>query len=276
VLGGEYCAACGQRALDPDPTVREFAHELAGEFLHWDSKLGNTFRLLVTRPGALTLEYLAGRRVRYISPLRLYLTCSVLFFFLSAVAPSEERGAADGAVRTNFGSVTRTQKDSVAAERAEVDSVARVLGKVGAAFVPHFRRAMRSPGEVSSAVARAIPKTMFALVPMFAALVMLVFRSRRRRYPQHLAFALHLHAFLYLALTLMLVTRFTSNAALYALVQLPLLTAIAVYFVGALRNVYGGSRKGAVARASLIAGAYSVVFLVAMVVTFGLIVLLEF
>ena len=68
-----YCPECGQREIDSDPTLREFLHELAEEFLHWDGKLLTTFRLLVARPGALTCEYLAGRRVRYISPLRVYL-----------------------------------------------------------------------------------------------------------------------------------------------------------------------------------------------------------
>ena len=41
---GEFCAACGQRAIDPDPTLREFLHEAAEELLHWDGKLAATFR----------------------------------------------------------------------------------------------------------------------------------------------------------------------------------------------------------------------------------------
>ena len=31
-----YCPACGQAAIDPNPTVGEFVHEAASEFLHWD------------------------------------------------------------------------------------------------------------------------------------------------------------------------------------------------------------------------------------------------
>ena len=82
-----YCPECGQAEIDSDPTLREFLHELAEEFLHWDGKLVKTFRLLVMRPGSLTCEYLAGKRVRFISPLRVYLTCSLLFFFVSAIVP---------------------------------------------------------------------------------------------------------------------------------------------------------------------------------------------
>src|SRR3954466_14680330 len=82
-----YCSACGQAAIDPNPTLGEFVHEAAGEFLHWDGKLAATFRLLFTKPGELTREYLAGRRASYLSPLRVYLTCSVVFFALKALAP---------------------------------------------------------------------------------------------------------------------------------------------------------------------------------------------
>ena len=61
---------------------------LVGEFfdgiLGWDSRLGRTLRLLYSRPGALTDEFVAGRRARYLGPLRLYLLASV--FFMSVYA----------------------------------------------------------------------------------------------------------------------------------------------------------------------------------------------
>src|SRR4051794_17447736 len=88
-----FCPECGQRAGDPNPTLREFLHELAAEFLNWDGKLWTTISTLFRRPGMLTAEYLAGRRVRYVQPLRLYLTASVLYFFVTAVVPhAEDKG----------------------------------------------------------------------------------------------------------------------------------------------------------------------------------------
>ena len=111
-----YCPECGQREIDSDPTLKEFLHELAEEFLHWDGKLATTFRLLVTRPGALTREYLDGRRMRYISPLRLYLTCSLLFFFVGAVVPQVQRTVVHRGrqVSTQLGLITITEQDSTA------------------------------------------------------------------------------------------------------------------------------------------------------------------
>ena len=50
-------------------------------FLNWDSKFFTTIGLLIVRPWRLTNEFLAGKRVRYVNPLRLYLLASILFFF---------------------------------------------------------------------------------------------------------------------------------------------------------------------------------------------------
>jgi Na+/H+ antiporter NhaC len=72
-------------------SVHDFAHEAVHEFLHLDGKIGRSLKLLVARPGELTREFVAGRRARYISSLRLYLTFSLIFFFLAAVNPGGGR-----------------------------------------------------------------------------------------------------------------------------------------------------------------------------------------
>jgi len=275
-LATAFCGECGQRAIDPDPTLREFVHELAEQFLQWDGRIASSFRLLVLRPGALTLEYFAGRRARYLSPLRLYLLCSVLYFFVSALtprAPTVVRSGRD--VSTQIGPIVIKENDSTSTIAA-LDTLAADGRWVGRVWGRHFGNAMRHRGELTTRLASAIPKTMFVLVPFFAALVALVHWRNGRRYPQHLAFALHLHAVLFLALSLTLVHRFTTSTPLLLLVQLPVLAGFVVHFVLAERRVYGGSLRGAIARAGLVSFVYFFTFLAAMVLTFGLIVLLQF
>lgn len=76
-----YCAKCGEKQPDHhDLTVGHFAHELFHELFHLDSKLFRTLRDLVVRPGELTAEYFAGRKKRYIAPLRLFLTLFAIQF----------------------------------------------------------------------------------------------------------------------------------------------------------------------------------------------------
>src|SRR5438128_12546761 len=80
-LQGHWCAKCGQPAIDYRRSFRHVIADLLNEFLNWDSKFFATIGLLVVRPWKLTNQFLAGHRVRYVHPLRLYLLASILFFF---------------------------------------------------------------------------------------------------------------------------------------------------------------------------------------------------
>jgi hypothetical protein len=76
-----YCARCGERQPGHhDLSVGHFVHDVVHEFVHLDSKLFRTLRDLIARPGFLTEEYFAGRKSRYIPPLRLFLTLFALQF----------------------------------------------------------------------------------------------------------------------------------------------------------------------------------------------------
>jgi hypothetical protein len=80
-LQGHWCAKCGQPAIDYRRSFRHVIADLLNEFLNWDSKFFATIGLLLVRPWKLTNQFLAGHRVRYVHPLRLYLLASILFFF---------------------------------------------------------------------------------------------------------------------------------------------------------------------------------------------------
>src|SRR6266516_144743 len=80
-LTGHYCAQCGQAAVDYRRSFRHVIADVLESFLNWDSKFFATIALLILKPWRLTNEFLAGKRVRYVHPLRLYLLASILFFF---------------------------------------------------------------------------------------------------------------------------------------------------------------------------------------------------
>ena len=89
-LTGAYCAQCGQKVKPLDPTLRELAGDVAGELTDVDGRLFRTVRYLFTRPGFLSREHAEGRRARYVSPLRLYLVFSVLFFAAASLVTRRE------------------------------------------------------------------------------------------------------------------------------------------------------------------------------------------
>ena len=79
---GAFCPACGQDTHNHPPTFFEFVHEFITHYVALEGKLWKTLVLLFFKPAELTREYRAGRKLRYISPLRLYITASFLFFFI--------------------------------------------------------------------------------------------------------------------------------------------------------------------------------------------------
>lgn len=85
-----YCARCGERQPGHhDLGVSHMVHEVFHEIAHIDSKLFTTLRDLVIKPGFLTQEYFAGRKSRYIPPLRLFLVLFALqFLAFTAYTPA--------------------------------------------------------------------------------------------------------------------------------------------------------------------------------------------
>ena len=81
-LQGTYCTQCGQRNEPLRQPIGHFLKEAFTELFGVDGRLWQSFRLLLFKPGRLTTAYLTGHRVRFIRPLRIYLTASILFFFL--------------------------------------------------------------------------------------------------------------------------------------------------------------------------------------------------
>src|SRR5438132_13311811 len=90
-LEGHWCAQCGQPAIEYRRSFRYVVADLLNEFLNWDSKFFTTIALLILKPWRLTNEFLAGKRVRYVNPLRLYLLASILFFFAVNYAAKDLR-----------------------------------------------------------------------------------------------------------------------------------------------------------------------------------------
>jgi hypothetical protein len=81
----EFCPACGEEKFDRHSfSLKHFLHHASHELFHLDSKVLRTIRYLFTRPGFVTVEYLAGRKSRYVNPLRLYVLCFALAAFLTS------------------------------------------------------------------------------------------------------------------------------------------------------------------------------------------------
>jgi hypothetical protein len=79
-----FCPECGQENRPPELTLQAVLREFIAEIAYYDSKMWRTLRLLITRPGQLSIEWSQGKRASYISPVRLYLMVTFAFFLGTA------------------------------------------------------------------------------------------------------------------------------------------------------------------------------------------------
>lgn len=262
-LVGPFCAECGQRDLPPEPSLRELIAEAWDAFVSVDGKVAGTLRLLLVRPGGLTAAYLEGKRARFLPPLRMYLLCTVVFFLVQAAKPDHPTPA-------RIAAQARVDSQTVA-RHADSATMARRIDSVNA--MPHNRLWKRmkinglrvaNDGKNFMGDFRAqTPRMLFITMPIFAALLMLVYRARRRSYATHLIVSLHLHAFVFAGLTVALLLAWALPDALQRVAAFPLALWLVSYTPLALRRVYGGGLVGATARTTLLIGIYAVVVLAA-------------
>jgi len=78
----EFCPACGQSVKITSRPWRDAFGELVTELFDFDGRMLRSLRLLLTRPGFLSYEYINDRRLSYTSPVRMYLVISLVFFFV--------------------------------------------------------------------------------------------------------------------------------------------------------------------------------------------------
>ena len=243
-LSGRYCSQCGQKATDLRVRLGDFLHEAIHEFLHIDGKIIRTMSLLIKRPGQLTIDFLAGKRKRYISPLRLYLVWSAIFFFFAlAFGPGK--------------SVKIKQPEGARPPAAEVQKPAEDTFKMRVE-----RWAVRfegNPEKINEAYAHDSPKAMFVLMPLFASLLFLFFRKRERFFVPHLYFAIHFHAFVFFLSACMELLAQPGVTFLTAAAQTGAQLGSPVYLYLALRRVYGNSRLRTLAKMLVVGAIYILV-----------------
>lgn len=90
VVDLRYCPNCGQENTDTRKTFHHLFIHFFEDLTHYENAFWKTIRNLIFRPASLTKEYLLGKRLSYLAPVRLYIFISIVTFFLIAVIPSKD------------------------------------------------------------------------------------------------------------------------------------------------------------------------------------------
>jgi hypothetical protein len=198
---GNFCHMCGQENRLHAPSFREFMHEFIGHYVALEGRLWGTITRLLFRPGLLTTEYLAGRRKRYVEPLRLYLSLSIIFFAVLKFSEADVV-TVDPRAATVVAEVKRNQEGHPPIVNDELEqALQRKAPGIHAAIDRFEQMDDRSKSAVMQAgFYKYAPYAIFLLMPVFALWLKLLYLGTGKRYGEHMLFALHTNAFAFVML----------------------------------------------------------------------------
>ena len=239
--GGEralkFCPSCGQNNRDFRRALPPVVGDLLREAFELDGRLVQSLKLLLFKPGQLSVEFASNRRASYVSPIRLYLFCSILFFFVLSMTTDVYQAIPDPA-ETESAEPSDANQDQIAAfleflnpeqrekARAQAErgnSVAQDMvaglaagysdmvaesGPPGRVARFLFHRAVdgiSDPRRFAVELMDNVPIAFFFLVPFCALLLKILYIGSRRYYVEHLVYSLHLFSMSFLIYTALMV-----------------------------------------------------------------------
>lgn len=81
-LSDKYCPNYSQANSTKKLTFLDFFEKFFSNLLSYDSKLLQTLAALILKPGKITREYIAGKRLSYTNPFRFLLSLSIVYFLI--------------------------------------------------------------------------------------------------------------------------------------------------------------------------------------------------
>ena len=291
-LTGQYCWNCGQRAEHPVHSLWHFISEAAEDLTHADSRLWRTLGALLFKPGFLTTEFLAGRRVRYLPPIRLYLVMSVVLFLFLSINTGHVNVQTKGLTQADRDEIYREtghkvtddyqilgpskklpQERRAGCARLDAEMSAKPRGVIRSAINSLVHKTCLSGAEdnghgIGEAFMHTLPKALFMTLPVIAGLMRLLYRRPARYYVEHLLFLLHNYAFLFLWFSILILLSWiiTADVIMQPLALVMSLYPLYYYFRG-MRRVYPEGVGRTVAKFTLLSSSYLVVAVMALVAT---------
>ncbi len=209
----EFCGHCGQRNAQHLVSLREMVADVVDDQLSVNGTLARTVVPLLLKPGYLTQEYLRGRIVSYVAPLRLLLVSLAVYLLAVEWQVDRQRPVIERAVTTAI------QKKREASARAgkPVGQIQLLNMPVDTLHLPLFLRPPLRPLGRKVAVLNALPpgeeitriigplvreqsRAAVLLVPLVAGVLQLIYFRRRRVYAEHFVFTMHLYAMVFLGM----------------------------------------------------------------------------
>jgi len=267
-LETQFCPNCGQKNKDYHLSFKDLFSDIVEDILDVDSRLIQSIKYLFTKPGFLTAEYVKGRRVSYLPPLRLYLVASVVFFLsmtLKTMIPEFQSNKILQEL-TEFGESDSADVDlgqyieDLATARHETGLVKRDSSETNFSLSVDENQYDVEQGDFLETFRENFAKMMFLLLPVAALLLKLLYWRRGKLYVEHLIFSLHIHALIFSLLILTVIFD-------YKLVTWAVILWSLVYVYMAMKFYYAQSHVKTTSKLILLLFSYGISLLLVMTLT---------
>ncbi|QDO95046.1 DUF3667 domain-containing protein [Formosa sediminum] len=287
----KYCPNCGQNYHD-ELTVNDIFKNTINNYFSVDARFFKSFFPLLFKPGFLAIQFVEGRRLKYLNPAQFYLFASVLFFFLYSFQVKKHEQRIDAEVEQNFKVMDAfVENDTLNVHKEEVEQLEiqfnngkkskfnrftlDSLVQAGASgeqvlkglevnpdastFEKKFYLQIfkfykhKSSSPLIDTFYNYVPISLFVLLPIFA-FFLYIMHYKKRYYAEHLVFSLYYFAFLFIMFSVFTLAHFFFE--LSSSFNLLILVLSFVYLSFAIHRFYKCRKRTSVLKAALI----SVVF----------------
>lgn len=232
----KFCPECGQENIELRDSFVHIVGHFISDYLHYDSKFFKGLLPLFTKPGYLTRQYLEGKRVRNIHPLRLFFFCTIIMVVISNLYYHKY----EDSIRDEI-----IKQDNVSdADSTQTSSEKKPFGiriTTSDDGTPDKKNAEQVLQDARAALAEFfhnLKYVSFFLLPVYALIFKLFYVRRKTYYVDHLIYTVHLQSFVYIMFSLLMVLLLWVAPGWRGHTGAPFITVICAYVAISLRRVH--------------------------------------
>ena len=269
VVEQKFCPNCGQENTDSRKTFHHLFVHFFEDLTHYENAFWKTIKNLLFKPATLTKEYLSGKRLSYLAPVRLYIFISFITFLLIALFPSHVGENLDKSEKEISSKLKKNDSINIKTfnsnthfefmQMKEIDSIQK-YGKEKEKLSEFEYWAYEKVIHVTEhntkkeiiekfieSFVHNIPKILFIIMPFFAFFLWLFHDKRKWYYFDHGIFTLHYFSFLLLIFLILFVIGKTIGSIgpisfIADIVNFTGIIWMCYYFYPAHHRFYGESR----------------------------------
>lgn len=257
---GHFCPNCGQSVKDFDRPFKILFFDIMANMWAFDTRVLKTLKSLILKPGNMALDYVNGRRARYMPPFRLYIFISFIFFLLLNISATNR-------VNKDWDLLTVKERgDTLTSNRNSVISITRDDNPDDSKSSRDLIDEIESNKEYYvSKFFTVLSWSLFILMPLYASFLWMMFRKRHKYFLGHFIFAINQHAFLFLIFIILLTVNFIfPQKSIYP--ENWLLLLFPLYIVTGCRKLYSEKWRKIVFRSFAAIFLYMIVMLFAIMI----------